>query len=155
MAEFLTNNNSDNPVAIGLRMSMNTVDIMLHECALLRVQKEGLPDFLAKNAISRCTSAVNDIIDSLQMGQLLLGKKLENFQQLNNFHTWPIITAIQICCSFLQMRFDNMSLYIYAIRVLSSSTTTKVLVDENLICAGLIENANTMATEAEKLITVH
>jgi hypothetical protein len=29
-----------------------------------------------------------------------------------------------------------MSLYIYAIRVLSSSTTTKVLVDENLIYAG-------------------
>jgi hypothetical protein len=152
MAEHLTSSTSDDPVAVALRMSMNTVDIMLHESALLRVHKEGLPDFLANDAISRCTTAVKDIIDALQMGQLLPGRKLESFQQLNNFHTWPITSAIQICCRCLQMRCDNMSLYIYAIRVLSSSPTTKALVDENLIYVGLIDKANAMATEAEKSI---
>ncbi|EPE37022.1 fungal specific transcription factor-containing protein [Glarea lozoyensis ATCC 20868] len=151
MVEHLTNN-SDDPVAVALRMSMNTVDIMLHESALLRVHKEVLPVFLANDAISRCTTAVKDIIDALQMGQLLPGRKLESFQQLNNFHTWPITSAIQTCCRFLQMRCDNMSLYIYAIRVLSTSPTTKALVDENLIYGGLIEKANAMATEAEKSI---
>jgi len=150
LVEHLNGNSMDDPVSTALRMSVDTVEVMLHECALLKVQKDELPNLLATDAISKCTSAATDIVESLQMGERLPGRKLESFQQLNNFHTWPITTAIQICCRMLYNGYENTLTYIHIIRTLSSSTTTKVLIDQQLIAPGLLEKADALVISAEQ-----
>jgi len=150
LVEHLNGNSSNDPVSLALRMSMDTVEIMLHDHALLKVQEDELPSVLATDAISKFTLAVTDIVDSLHMGQRLKGKKLESFQQLSNFHAWPITTAIQICCRMLELGSSNVLPYVQAIYLLSSSTTTKFLIDQQLISPGILEKANDLAAAAEQ-----
>ena len=150
LVEHLNGNSCDDPVSLALRMSVDTVEIMLHECALLKVQKNKLPSVLTTDAISKCTSAATDIVDSLQMGERLTGRKLESFQQLSNFHAWPITTATHICCSMLLNGCDDGSPYMHAIRILSGSTITKFLIEQQLIAPGLLERADALVAAAEK-----
>ncbi|KAL2067812.1 hypothetical protein VTL71DRAFT_15908 [Oculimacula yallundae] len=139
LAEHLTGNSGGDPVSLALRMSMNAVEILLFECALLKIHNEQHPSALTADAVLKCTSATTDIVDSLRMGEQLMGRKSEIFQQLSSFNAWPITTALQVCCRMLLNGCDDQAPYMRVIRIISSSSTTKCLIKDQFIAAGLIE----------------
>ncbi|GFF69771.1 hypothetical protein CNMCM6069_004734 [Aspergillus lentulus] len=60
---------SDDPRSLPLRRNLAAVVITLHETALIKVQKNKLPAFLAAKAITKCIAAATDIAMAVQLGQ--------------------------------------------------------------------------------------
>lgn len=148
LAQHLNGNSSDDPMSLALRMNLDAVEISLHEAALLKAQKDELPAALTADAIFKASSAATDIVEAVQMGQRLTGKKLEAFRQQDRFLLWPITTAIQFCFRMRYHGSDDLEPYINALRVLSSSM--KDLIDPEHIVPELLEEADAQVADAER-----
>jgi hypothetical protein len=147
LAPHMNGNSGDDPMAIGLRMNLNTLKINLHEAALFKIEKDQLPENLATDANSNCVSAVTDIVKAVQVGVQLTGNKMVTFRQLDRFFVWPITTSIQVCFRMLYGGKNDVTPYISFLRILSSAMTE--LVDPEHIAPGLLENAEKMAETAQ------
>lgn len=154
LVEHLNGNSSDDPESYAVRVCMDATEIMLHECALGKVKNDKLPNGLATDAISKCTTATIDIVYSLKMCEEMTGRKQELFQQLRSFHAWPIFTAIELCCRMLHDGCADITPYIDALRTLSSSDTTKVLVEQSLIDPRLLGKADAHVAAAEQSVAM-
>ncbi|KAH6603965.1 hypothetical protein Trco_007411 [Trichoderma cornu-damae] len=148
LAQHMNGNSGDDPLAVALRMNLNTLKINLHETALIKVEKDQLPVNLAADAISKCSSAVTDIVKAVQLGMRLTGNKLETFRQLDRFFVWPITTSIQVCFRMLYNGEDDATPYINSLRILSNAM--KELIDPEHIAPGLLEKAEARVADAAR-----
>lgn len=148
LAQHMNGNSGDDPLAIGMRMSLNTLKINLHETALFKVEKEQLPTNLATEAREQCASAVTDIVKAVQLGMKLAGNKLETFRHLDRFFVWPITTAIQVCFRILYNGEEDAVPCINSLHILSSAM--KELIDPEHIPPGLLEKAEAKIAEAAR-----
>jgi hypothetical protein len=129
-------------------MNLNTVEISLHETALLKAEAENLPAMLTFEAITKCTTAVIDTAEAVQMGQRMTGTKRDEFWQLDCFLVWPISTAIQSCLSMPNRSPNNAHADINVLRVLSHAM--KTLIEPEQIASGLLEKVDAQLADAER-----
>lgn len=150
LASHMNGNSGNDPLAIGLRMNLNTVKVNLHETVLFRVDKDQLPEFLATDANSKCVFAVTDIVKAVQAGMQLTGNKSVTFQHLGRFFVWPITTAIQVCFRMLYDGTGEFASYIGYLRILSHAM--KELIDPEQIPPGLLESAEARIADAARSV---
>ncbi|RFU73860.1 transcriptional regulatory [Trichoderma arundinaceum] len=120
LAQHMNGNSGDDPLAIALRMNLNTLKINLHETALIKVEKDQLPVNLATDAISKCASAVTDIVKAVQL----------------------------VCFRMLYNGEDDATPYINSLRILSNAM--KELIDPEHIAPGLLEKAEARVADAAR-----
>ncbi|KAL9473531.1 hypothetical protein ACSS6W_007911 [Trichoderma asperelloides] len=150
LAPHMNGNCGNNPLAIGLRMNLNTLKINLHETALFRVEKDQLPENLAVDANSKCAFAVTDIVKAVQLGMQLAGSRAVTFRQLDRFFVWPITTAIQVCFRMIYNGTDDFASYVRFLRILSHAM--KEIIDPGQIPPGLLENAEARIADAARSV---
>lgn len=138
----------NDPLAIGLRMNLNSIKMNLHETALFRVQKDQLPENLATDANCKCAFAVTDIVKTVQVGMQLTGSRAATFRQLSRFFVWPITTAIQVCFRMLYSGTGDFTSYISFLRILSHAM--KEIIDPDQIPPELFENAEAKIADATR-----
>ncbi len=139
---------SEDPLSIALRMNLNSVEINLHEAAIMKAQNDDLPAALAAEALTKCILAATDMVEAVQLGRRLTDKRLEGFRQLDQFLIWPITSALQVCFRMLHNGDEDVSSYINSLRTLS--TSMRELVDPEHIAPGLLEKADARVAEAER-----
>lgn len=148
LAPHMNGNSGNDPLAVGLRMNLDSIKINLHETALFRVEKDQLPENLATDANSKCAFAVADIIKTVQVGLQLTGSRAATFRQLSRFFVWPITTAIQVCFRMLYSGAGDFTSYISFLRILSHAM--KEIIDPEQIPPGLFENAEAKIADATR-----
>lgn len=148
LAPHMNGNCGNDPLAMGLRVNLDSIQINLHETALFRVQKDQLPENLATDANSKCTFAVADIVKTVQVGMQLTGSRAATFRHLSRFFVWPITTAIQVCFRMLYSGTADFASYISFLRILSHAT--KEIIDPEQIPPGLFENAQAKIADATR-----
>lgn len=150
LAPHMNGNSGNDPLAIGLRMNLNTLKVNLHETALFRVERDQLPENLAIDANCKCAFAVTDIVRALQVGMQLTGSRAVTFRQLDRFFVWPITTAIQVCFRMLYNGKGEYAPYIGFLRILSHAM--KEIIDPDQIPPGLLENAEAKIADAARSV---
>lgn len=148
LAPHMNGNSGNDPLAVGLRMNLDSIKINLHETALFRVEKDQLPENLATDANSKCAFAVTDIVRTVQVGLQLTGSRAVTFRQLSRFFVWPITTAIQVCFRMLYTGTGDFASYISFLRILSHAM--KEIIDPDQIPPGLLENAEAKIADAAR-----
>ncbi|PON25361.1 fungal specific transcription factor domain-containing protein [Trichoderma gamsii] len=148
LAPHMNGNSGNDPLAVGLRMNLDSIKINLHETALFRVEKDQLPENLATDANSKCAFAVTDIVRTVQVGLQLTGSRAVTFRQLSRFFVWPITTAIQVCFRMLYTGTGDFASYISFLRILSHAM--KEIIDPDQIPPGLFENAEAKIADAAR-----
>lgn len=148
LAPHMNGDCGNDPLAIGLRMNLNSIKMNLHETALFRVQKDQLPENLATDANSKCAFAVTDIVKTVQVGMQLTGSRAATFRQLSRFFVWPITTAIQVCFRMLYSGIADFASYISFLRILSHAM--KEIIDPDQIPPELFENAEAKIADATR-----
>lgn len=148
LAPHMNGNSGNDPLAVGLRMNLDSIKMNLHETALFRVEKDQLPENLATDANSKCAFAVTDIVRTVQVGLQLTGSRAVTFRQLSRFFVWPITTAIQVCFRMLYTGTGDFASYISFLRILSHAM--KEIIDPDQIPPGLFENAEAKIADAAR-----
>jgi hypothetical protein len=150
LAPHMNGDSGNDPLALGLRMNLNTIKINLHETARFRVEKDQLPENLAIDANSKCAFAVTDIVKTVQVGMQLTGSRAATFGQLSRFFVWPLTTAIQVCFRMLYNGIGDFASYISFLHILSQAM--KEIIDPEEIPSGLLENAEAKIADATRSI---
>ncbi|KAL8959687.1 MAG: hypothetical protein Q9193_003485 [Seirophora villosa] len=96
--------------ALGLDMNFCAIDIFLHEAAIFRAGKDGLPEVLMTESNSRCSKAAMRIVDGVSLSQTLAEPKKALFKQMNIFAMWPVCMAMQVLNRQLSTTNDNAEL---------------------------------------------
>ncbi|KAI4118123.1 MAG: hypothetical protein LQ345_001762 [Seirophora villosa] len=96
--------------ALGLDMNFCAIDIFLHEAAIFRAGKDGLPEVLMTESNSRCSKAAMRIVDGVSLSQTLAEPKKALFKQMNIFAMWPVCMAMQVLNRQLSATNDNAEL---------------------------------------------
>lgn len=96
--------------ALGLDMNLRAIDISLHEAAIVKADKDGLPKTLVTESNSRCSQAAIRIVEGISLSQTLAQPKKALFRQLNTFHMWPLCMAMQVLNRQLSACNDNAEL---------------------------------------------
>ncbi|KAL8921982.1 MAG: hypothetical protein Q9208_005436 [Pyrenodesmia sp. 3 TL-2023] len=82
--------------ALGLDMNLCAIDIVLHEAAVLKADKDGLPRTLVTESNNRCSEAARRIVEGISLSQTLAQPRKTLFKQLGIFSMWPICMAMQV-----------------------------------------------------------
>ncbi|KND89072.1 hypothetical protein TOPH_06361 [Tolypocladium ophioglossoides CBS 100239] len=127
----------EDPLSLATRMNINTIVIQLHEVAFFKVQRDRVIGWTVTEVLSESGNAVIDIAEAVQLGQRLLGIKLECFHQLDRFFIWPMTVAIHACFRMLRLEEVDDATYISSLVILSRAM--KDLIDSEHIAPGLLE----------------
>ncbi|KAL8653890.1 MAG: hypothetical protein Q9210_001841 [Variospora velana] len=100
----------DDDFALGLDMNSRAIDIFLHEAAIFRAGKDGLPDLLITESNSRCSQAAMRIVDGVSLSQMLAEPKKALFKVKNIFAMWTVCMAMQVLDRQLSATNDNAEL---------------------------------------------
>lgn len=96
--------------ALGLDMNLCAVDIFLHEAAVVKADKDGLPRTLVIESNNRCSEAAKRIVVGISLSQTLAQPRKTLFKQLGIFSMWPICMAMQVLNRQLSVTSDNAEL---------------------------------------------
>ncbi|KAK8029896.1 hypothetical protein PG993_011187 [Apiospora rasikravindrae] len=147
IAQHLGYYSNEDPLSLALRINLDTVEILLHKAAFSRVERDQLLKDLGVSAGSKCVTGAKDVVEALQLGQALVGNKLEMFRQLGQFLIWPIATSLQVFFSMLSHGEADVTPCINSIRILTGAL--RDLSDPNHAVPGLLERADGIVAEAE------
>lgn len=96
--------------ALALDMNLRAIDIFLHEAAISRAGKDGLPHLLMTESNSRCSQAAMRIVNGVSLSQTLAEPKKALFKLKNIFALWPVCMAMQVLDRQLSATNDNAEL---------------------------------------------
>ncbi|KAL8973220.1 MAG: hypothetical protein Q9197_002446 [Variospora fuerteventurae] len=96
--------------ALALDMNLHAIDIFLHEAAIFRAGKDGLPHGLMTESSSRCSQAAMRIVNGVSLSQTLAEPKKALFKLKNIFAMWPVCMAMQVVDRQLSATNDNAEL---------------------------------------------
>ncbi|KAL8971656.1 MAG: hypothetical protein Q9183_000945 [Haloplaca sp. 2 TL-2023] len=83
-------------IALALSLNLSAIDICLHEAALVKADKEGLPRALIAECNNRCGEAAMRIAERVSLSQKLVQRKKDVFRQMNIYCMWPVCMAMQV-----------------------------------------------------------
>lgn len=83
-------------VALALSLNLSAIDICLHEAAIIKADKDGLPKALITECNSRCGEAGLRIAEKVSLSQKLVQPKKTVFRQMNIYCMWPVCMAMQV-----------------------------------------------------------
>lgn len=148
LAKHLEGDSANDPISLVLRMSLDAVEISLHEAAFVKAQRDELPTGIAAEAMSRYTLAANDIVEAIQLGHGLSGKKKETFREVDRFLIWPITMAIHVFFRILYLDEFDVEPYLESLRILSGSMRS--LINPEHIDPCILNEADAKVAEAER-----
>ncbi|KAL9017110.1 MAG: hypothetical protein Q9185_005570 [Variospora sp. 1 TL-2023] len=96
--------------ALALDMNLRAIDIFLHEAAIFRAGRDGLPHVLMMESNSRCSQAAMRIVHGVSLSQTLAEPKKALFKLKNIFAMWPVYMAMQVLNRQLSATNDNAEL---------------------------------------------
>ncbi len=96
--------------ALALNMNLCAIDIFLHEAAIVKADKDSLPQALIIESNNRCSQAAMSIAEGVALSQKLSQPKQTIFRQMNIFCMWPVCMAIQVLYRQLSATNDNTEL---------------------------------------------
>ncbi|KAI4127602.1 MAG: hypothetical protein LQ341_006775, partial [Variospora aurantia] len=96
--------------ALALDINLRAIDIFLHEAAIFRAGKDGLPHGLMTESNSRCSQAAMRIVNGVSLSQTLAEPKKALFKLKNIFAMWPVCMAMQVLDRQLSATNDNAEL---------------------------------------------
>ena len=83
-------------ITLALSLNLSAIDICLHEAALVKADKDGLPRALIAECHNRCSEAATRIAESVSLSQKLVQRKKDVFRQMNIYCMWPVCMAMQV-----------------------------------------------------------
>ncbi|KAI4237701.1 MAG: hypothetical protein LQ352_007922 [Teloschistes flavicans] len=86
----------EDEVALALSLNLSAIDICLHEAAIVKADKDGLPKALITECNSRCGEAGMRIAEGVSLSQQLVQPKKTVFRQMNIYCMWPVCMAMQV-----------------------------------------------------------
>lgn len=86
----------DDEFALALNMNLCAIDIFLHEAAIIKADKDGLPKTLITESNNRCSEAAMRIAEGVSLSQKLAQPKRVLFRQMNIYCMWPVCMAMQV-----------------------------------------------------------
>ena len=86
----------DDEFALALNLNLCAIDIYLHEAAIMKAAKDGLPETLITECNNRCSQAATRIVEGVSLSQELAQPKRTVFKQMNIFCMWPVCMAMQV-----------------------------------------------------------
>lgn len=86
----------DDEFALGLNLNLCAIDICLHESAIVRADKDGLPKALITECNNQCSQAAMRIVEGVSLSRKLARPKSTLFRQMNIFCMWPVCMAMQV-----------------------------------------------------------
>ncbi|KAL8723276.1 MAG: hypothetical protein Q9225_000398 [Loekoesia sp. 1 TL-2023] len=96
--------------ALALNMNLCAIDIFLHEAAIIKADKDGLPQTLITESNNRCSEAAMRIAEGVSLIQKLAQPKRAVFRQMNIYCMWPVCMAMQVLNRQLSANNDNSEL---------------------------------------------
>lgn len=96
--------------ALALKMNLCAIDIFLHEAAIVKADKDGLPKALITESSYRCSEAAMRIAEGVSLSQKLAQPKRTVFRQMNIYCMWPVCMAMQVLNRQLSASHDNAEL---------------------------------------------
>ena len=86
----------DDDFALALNLNLCAIDICLHEAAIMKAEREGLPKTLSAECSNRCSQAAMRIVEGVSLTRKLAQPKKTLFRQMNIFCMWPVCMAMQV-----------------------------------------------------------
>lgn len=83
-------------IALALSLNLSAIDICLHEAAIVKADKDGLPKALITECNSRCGEAAMRIAEKVSLIQKSVQPKKTAFRQMNIYCLWPVCKAMQV-----------------------------------------------------------
>ncbi|KAL8692943.1 MAG: hypothetical protein Q9218_002120 [Villophora microphyllina] len=100
----------DDEVALALSLNLRAIDICLHEAAIVKADRDGLPKALITECNNRCNQAGMHIAEGVSLSQKLVQPRKTLFRQMNIYCMWPVCMAMQVLNRQLSSVTDNAQL---------------------------------------------